>query len=147
MEDEWIEWAGGEWCPLPKGQMIWVRLRNGDAHGPDTAGSYRTCWRDDGNQFDIVAYKIVEPAETPNPGGTGESPWPDEPDMVNSPPHYTAGGIETINAIRAALTPEEFRGYCKGSVLAYVWREKHKGGDQDLSKSVWYLNKLLEQGQ
>ena len=68
-----------------------------------------------------------------------------EPDMVNSPPHYQGDGIECIDAIRAALTPEEFRGYCKGNGLKYVWREKHKGGDQDLAKAAWYLNKLNQE--
>lgn len=67
------------------------------------------------------------------------------PDLVNSPPHYTAGTIECIDAIRAALTPEEFRGYCKGNVLKYVHRERHKGGDESLQKAIWYLNKALEQ--
>ena len=50
-------------------------------------------------------------------------------DNVNKPAHYRQGEIECIDAIRAALTPEEFRGYCKGNVLKYVWRERHKGGD------------------
>jgi hypothetical protein len=35
-------------------------------------------------------------------------------DVVNHPSHYTDGGIECIEAIEAALTNEEFRGYCKG---------------------------------
>ena len=46
-------------------------------------------------------------------------------DPVNQPPHYRQGGIECIDAIAAALTPEEFAGYCKGNILKYVWREKH----------------------
>lgn len=29
------------------------------------------------------------------------------PDMVNHPPHYTAGGIECIEAIRAAIAKAE----------------------------------------
>ncbi|MBX9754797.1 MAG: DUF3310 domain-containing protein [Pseudomonadaceae bacterium] len=60
-------------------------------------------------------------------------------DMVNNPPHYKQGSIECIDAIRAALTPEEFRGYCKGNSLKYVWRELHKGGDESLKKAAWYL--------
>src|SRR5210317_415527 len=47
-------------------------------------------------------------------------------DMVNHPPHYNHAGIECIDAIRAALTPEEFRGYCKGNNLKYTWRERYK---------------------
>jgi hypothetical protein len=62
--------------------------------------------------------------------------------MVNHPPHYTKGGIECIDAIKAALTDEEFRGFCKGTALAYLWREKYKGGDEDISKAGWYIDRL-----
>lgn len=65
-------------------------------------------------------------------------------DQVNHPPHYTQGGIECIDAIQAALTKDEFRGYCKGNALKYVWRERSKGGDQDLRKAEWYLKRLSE---
>lgn len=60
-----------------------------------------------------------------------------------NPQHYKQGEIECIDAIRAALTPEEFRGYCKGNVLKYVWRERLKGGATDLEKAGWYLDKLI----
>ena len=65
-------------------------------------------------------------------------------DMVNSPPHYNKHGIECITAIEAALTKEEFRGYIKGNVLKYTWRERYKSKLEDLKKAVWYLNKLIE---
>lgn len=61
------------------------------------------------------------------------------PDPVNNPAHYKQGEVECIDAIKSALTPEEFRGYCKGNALKYIWREKHKGGDESLRKAVWYL--------
>jgi len=65
-------------------------------------------------------------------------------DPVNSPPHYTQGGIECIEAIKAALTPEEFRGYCKGNAIKYVWRCEHKGKrEEDLAKARWYLGRLI----
>lgn len=64
-------------------------------------------------------------------------------DNVNHPAHYKQGDIECIDAIRAALTDDEFRGYCKGNVIKYTWRERHKGGDESLQKAMWYLNKLL----
>lgn len=67
-----------------------------------------------------------------------------KPDPVNHPSHYTQGGIECIDAIKAALTPEEFRGFCKGNTLKYIWREKYKNGDQDLSKGIFYQNLLLK---
>ena len=65
-------------------------------------------------------------------------------DMVEHPPHYTAGGIECIDAIKAALTPEEFAGYCKGNLMKYLWRERHKGGLESLKKGRWYLQKLID---
>ena len=67
-------------------------------------------------------------------------------DNVNSPIHYNKNshGIECIQAIRAALTDEEFRGYCKGNVLKYTWRENYKNKVEDLEKASWYLNKLIE---
>ena len=65
-------------------------------------------------------------------------------DVVNHPSHYTDGGIECIEAIEAALTTEEFRGYCKGNNLKYVWREKHKGGIESLKKAQWYLDRLIQ---
>lgn len=67
-------------------------------------------------------------------------------DVINNPPHYTQGGIECIDAIRAALTDEEFRGYCKGNMLKYVWRERHKGGDEDIQKAKTYANFLMNKG-
>jgi len=68
-------------------------------------------------------------------------------DDVNNPEHYTRGGIECIDAIKSALTPEEFRGFLKGNILKYTWRERHKGGMQSLQKAQWYLNKLLTEEQ
>lgn len=65
-------------------------------------------------------------------------------DYVNKPPHYRSGDVECIQAIESALTPEEFKGYCKGNVIKYTWREQYKGKDQDLEKAVWYLNRYLE---
>ena len=69
-----------------------------------------------------------------------------ENDTVNHPLHYNNNifGIECIQAIRAALTDEEFKGYCKGNVLKYTWREGYKHGVEDLNKASWYLTYLLK---
>ena len=64
-------------------------------------------------------------------------------DTIN-PHHYKHGGMEAIEAMEAALTPEELRGYLKGSIIKYLWRERHKGGDESLAKARWYLNRLLK---
>lgn len=61
-------------------------------------------------------------------------------EKVNSPDHYTTGGIETIDYIYAKLSTAEFRGYCIGNVLKYVSRAKKKGGKNDLEKAKKYLD-------
>lgn len=67
-------------------------------------------------------------------------------DNVNNPKHYNLNhrGIECISAIEAALTPEEFRGYLKGNILKYTWRERYKNGLEDNRKAEWYVKKLVE---
>ena len=67
-----------------------------------------------------------------------------QPDLVNHPSHYTDGGIECIEAIEAQLTAEEYRGYLKGNIAKYVWRERHKGGTESLRKARFYLDRLIE---
>ena len=69
-------------------------------------------------------------------------------DMVNSPPHYKHGGIETIDFIKAKLTQEEYRGYLKGNVLKYASRAGHKGNAaEDAGKLAWYAQRLAELGE
>lgn len=65
-------------------------------------------------------------------------------DMVNHPPHYTAGGIECIDAMRAALGDAGFAFYLRGTVMKYLWRGPHKGAEaQDYQKAAWYLARLV----
>ena len=65
-------------------------------------------------------------------------------DPVEKPIHYAASSVECIDAIEAQMTPEEFRGYLKGNVVKYLWRERKKGGKESLKKAKWYLNKLID---
>lgn len=65
-------------------------------------------------------------------------------DQVNHPPHYTDGGIETIEAIEAQLSQEEYEGYLRGNCVKYLWRWRNKGGVQDLEKCRWYLDRLIQ---
>jgi len=65
-------------------------------------------------------------------------------DMVNNPPHYTVGGIETIDFIQAKLTVAEYKGFLKGTILAYASRIGHKDGTDDAGKIGWYAKKLQE---
>lgn len=63
------------------------------------------------------------------------------PDLVNHPAHYKAGGIETINFIEA-----KDLNYRLGNVVKYVSRAGKKDSDpvQDLEKAAWYLNREIE---
>lgn len=64
---------------------------------------------------------------------------PYEADMVNHPPHYTAGGIETIDFIEAKKL-----GYNLGNVVKYVSRSELKGEQlENLLKARWYLNREI----
>ena len=66
-------------------------------------------------------------------------------DPVNSPSHYQHGDIETIEIIRAMLTPEEYRGYLKGNILKYRERAPYKGKtDEDYAKAKRYYDWLRE---
>lgn len=64
-------------------------------------------------------------------------------DVVNQPPHYTTGGIETIDFIEAKLSRDEYIGYLKGNVLKYASRLGHKGDAvTDAGKLNWYTTRL-----
>jgi hypothetical protein len=60
-------------------------------------------------------------------------------DNVNSPNHYTTGGIETIDFIEAKKL-----GYNLGNVVKYVSRADYKGRlIEDLRKAEWYLKREI----
>jgi hypothetical protein len=66
-------------------------------------------------------------------------------DNIN-PAHYKVGGIETIDYIKAKLTPEEFIGYLKGNVIKYTSRAgKKQDMIQDLEKGQWYMNRQIKE--
>lgn len=129
-----------------------------EAQGPGT-GAGRTNGGDEGRIPQATWFAPIEDEEMLDcPGGVCPVPWAvkdssvftiqERPqlqeDVVNHPSHYTDGGIEAIEAIEAALTNEEFRGYCKANCMKYIWRERHKGGTESLKKAQWYLNRLIE---
>ncbi|HAA5775773.1 TPA_asm: hypothetical protein GF966_13095 [Listeria monocytogenes] len=63
-------------------------------------------------------------------------------DNVNNPSHYTAGGIETLDYIKAKI--KDYPSYVAGNILKYVSRYEHKNGIEDLKKAQFYLNDLIE---
>lgn len=80
---------------------------------------------------------ITYPGEALIPGSV---PLP--VDLVNHPPHYTAGGIETLDFIEAKDL--NFR---LGNAVKYIARAGKKvGGDpvQDLEKAAFYLKREID---
>lgn len=66
----------------------------------------------------------------------------DNNDNVNNPAHYIAGGIETLDYIKAKV--KDYPSYAAGNILKYVSRYEHKNGIEDLKKAQFYLNDLIE---
>ena len=64
-------------------------------------------------------------------------------DAVQHPSHYTHGGIECIEAIRASMTADGFCDYCKGNIIKYIWRWRDKGRVEDLRQASVYLGWLI----
>lgn len=70
----------------------------------------------------------------------GKLAWFDTTDLVNHPPHYKTGGIETIDFIEA-----KDLNYRLGNVVKYVSRAGKKTTDpvQDLEKALFYLQREI----
>jgi hypothetical protein len=67
-------------------------------------------------------------------------------DVVNKPEHYRQGGVECIEAIKAAVTTAPpVQAVFVANILKYVWRYREKNGTQDLMKARWYLNELINE--
>lgn len=61
-------------------------------------------------------------------------------DLVNNPPHYNHGGIETIDYIEA----KELN-FHLGNAVKYISRANHKGTPiEDIRKAIWYLERELD---
>lgn len=69
----------------------------------------------------------------------------DQPNPVTQPDHYNKGAIEAIEAIKASMHPQEYKGYLKGNCLKYLWRYEYKNGVEDLKKAQVYLNWLIKE--
>ena len=66
--------------------------------------------------------------------------------MVSHPSHYQSEtGLECIDAIEAATFDlKGIEAVDTAQVIKYIWRWKHKNGLQDLEKTMWYLQHLID---
>mgnify|MGYP004511028247 CR=1 FL=1 len=67
-------------------------------------------------------------------------------DMVNHPSHYTQGGIECIDALKAATVSKTgIEAVCTANVIKYLWRYGEKNGIEDVKKARWYIDRLIKE--
>ena len=77
-------------------------------------------------------WEEIEPTQTDNP--------------VDHPRHYTAGGVECIDALKAATVGlQGIQAVCAANAIKYIWRFSRKNGAEDIDKAIWYLNRLKEE--
>lgn len=72
---------------------------------------------------------------------------PNIDDAVRSPKHYKLPGlnIESVDVLRSVLTPEEFKGFCRGNALKYLIRAGRKDNElQDIKKAGVYIEWLID---
>ena len=55
--------------------------------------------------------------------------------------YYDAGGIETIEIIKAKLTPEQYQGYLLGNIIKYSCRANFK---KDFDRDIEKINKYSD---
>lgn len=67
-------------------------------------------------------------------------------DMVNHPTHYTQGGIECIDALKAATVSKTgIEAVCTANAIKYLWRYEEKNGIEDVKKARWYIDRLIKE--
>lgn len=139
-------------------QLVNHRFSDDDIEVPDGAECLVTCGDDKGYIFYKGEFNLVLGIDdgwdfVDSTFKDFQKTWPrsrilwqrhtQQVDNVNHPSHYTQGGIECIEAIKASMTHEAFCGYLKGNVQKYMWRYEHKGGVESLKKAQWYLDRLV----
>ena len=100
-------------------------------------------WSDD--KLAIAYDHVYKNSEARLDGGhlkeSGETP-----DMVSHPKHYNQGGIECIDALKAATVGKRgIEAVCVANVIKYLWRYEEKNGIEDVRKAKWYIERLLKE--
>ena len=65
-------------------------------------------------------------------------------DIQVSGTHYKDMAVQPWTVMEAVLTPEEFRGFLKGSIIKYSLRQGKKQDSDDAGKAKHYIQKLGE---
>ena len=90
-------------------------------------------------------YKELDQAACENAKAECCNKEPDA-DMVNHPSHYTQGGIECIDALKAATVSKTgIEAVCTANAIKYLWRYEEKNGVEDVKKARWYIDRLIKE--
>ena len=73
--------------------------------------------------------------------GDNWEPKKPEADNINHPAHYESqASLECIDVMEIAFGADAVGNFCLCNAFKYLWRYKHKGGNEDVKKAEWYLN-------
>ena len=90
-------------------------------------------------------YKELDPTACENAEGGCCNKEPNV-DMVNHPVHYTQGGIECIDALKAAtISKTGIEAVCTANAIKYLWRYEEKNGIEYVKKARWYIDRLIRE--
>lgn len=65
-------------------------------------------------------------------------------DSISCPRHYADGNIECIDAMEDVFGVEAVKHFCLCNAFKYHWRHSLKGGEEDIKKAAWYMDKYKE---
>lgn len=110
---------------------------------------YNKCNEEDDSPK-TISLKEVHKAINKHLFGDGErsalyDDYESEDKMVSHPSHYQSkNGIEVIDVIEAFTEDlEGMEAVCTANAIKYLCRWNKKNGVQDLEKSIWYIQKLI----
>lgn len=155
MKNEGCSWFFGEVITSDDSEL-WERYKQDSALFVDEEGvSYGTLSYAEDNYPDtpIEKYKAKK-TETTDPVEKFQTAWKgliksrlieftDTSDNINNPAHYTSGGIETLDYIKAKVS--DYPSYAIGKILEYVSRYEYKNDIEDLKQAQFYLNDLIKE--
>lgn len=61
---------------------------------------------------------------------------------VDHPKHYTDCSLECIAVMELMFGKHNTNIFCMINAFKYMWRYKHKNGEEDLKKARWYLDRI-----
>lgn len=132
--------------PLCHPQASWIVAKNGEAFCPICGRGINKPLR---TEVPVPEVNLVEEPKTVAKVFAAEELQTAEVkptvDMVNHPPHYTKGKMETIDILEDIVQyyPDPVSGALAWNVVKYLSRAPHKGAfTVDVQKAGWYFDRL-----